>query len=65
LGGWEIRGIKKKRKRNALALGGHCFIFRHSNKPIVGGSNGRDDGEDARQGWSVWEGVVSFGGAAN
>jgi hypothetical protein len=34
-----MRGIKKERRNNALAFGGHCFIFRHNNQLIFGGSN--------------------------
>ncbi len=33
------------------------MVIRRNNQPIVGGSNRRDDGEDARPGWSVWGGV--------
>ncbi len=28
-------------------------VLRHNNQPIVGGSDRRDDGEDAQPGWSV------------
>ncbi len=44
-----------------MALGGK----RSNNQQIVGGNDGRDDGEGARLGWSIWGGVVSLGGAAN
>jgi hypothetical protein len=60
-----MRGIKKEREHNVLALGDHCFIFRHNNQPLVRGSNGSYYGENARLGWSVWGGVVSLFGAAN
>ncbi len=40
-----------------MALGGRRWVERHIYQPIVGGSNRRDDGEDARPGWSVWGGV--------
>jgi hypothetical protein len=33
-----MRDIKKERRNNVLALGGFCFIIRHNNQPIVGGS---------------------------
>ncbi len=29
------------------ALGGRRWVVRHNNQPIVGGSDRRDDGEDA------------------
>jgi hypothetical protein len=48
-----------------LALGGHCLVIRHNNQPIVGGSDRRDDEEDARPGWSVWGGCFSYFGAVN
>jgi hypothetical protein len=51
-----MRGIKKERRNNALALGGHCFISRHNNQPIVGDSNGSYYGEDTRPYQSVWGG---------
>jgi hypothetical protein len=35
------------------------LVLRRNNQPIVGGSDRRDAGEDARPGWSVW-GVVVF-----
>ncbi len=41
----------------SLALGGCRLVLRHNNQLIVGGSDRRDDGEDARPGWSVWGGV--------
>jgi hypothetical protein len=55
-----MRGIKKERRNNALALGGHCFIFRHNNQPIVGGSNGSYYGEEVRPGWSILEGCCLY-----
>ncbi len=55
---------RKERGNNELALDGHCFIFRHNNQLIVGVSNGRDDGGDARPGRSVWGGLVSLFGVA-
>ncbi len=33
------------------------MVIRHSNQPIVGDSDRRDDEEDARPGWIVWGGV--------
>ncbi len=47
------------------ALGGRRWVLRHSNQPIVGSSDRRDDGEDAQPGWSVREGCFSYFGAAN
>ncbi len=44
-----MRGIEKERRNKLLALGGHCFIFRHNNQPIVRGSDGSYYGEDARR----------------
>ncbi len=41
----------------SLALGGRRLVLRCNNQPIVGGSNRRDDGEDARPKWSVWGGM--------
>ncbi len=48
----------------SLALGGRRLVIRCNNQPIVGGSNRRDDGEDAQPGWSVWGGCFSYFGAA-
>ncbi len=56
---------KNIERDGSLALGGHCFVIRHNNQPIVGGSSRMDDGEDARPGWSVWGGCFSYFGAAN
>ncbi len=36
------------------------MVIRHNNQAIVGGSDGRVDGEDARPGWSIWRGGVFF-----
>jgi hypothetical protein len=44
---------KNREGEGSLALGGRRWVIRHNNQPIVGGSNRRDDGEDARPGWSV------------
>ncbi len=43
------------------------MVLRCNNQPIVGGSDRRDDGEDARLGWSVWGGVffLFWGGKLN
>jgi hypothetical protein len=60
LWGCKLNDETKKRGKNELALGGHCFIFRHNKQLIVGVSNGRDDGEVARLGWSVWKGSWLF-----
>ena len=51
--------MKKERGNNELALGGCHFIFRHNNQLIVGVSNGRNDGEDARPG-RIIGGVLSL-----
>ncbi len=53
--GWgaEIICIKNRERDRALALGGRHLVMRHNNQPVVSGSNARDDGEDARPGWSV------------
>jgi hypothetical protein len=48
---------KNREGDGSLALGGPRLVLRCNNQPIVGGSNRRDDGEDARPGWSVWGGV--------
>ncbi len=47
------------------ALGGPHLVLRRNNQMKVGGSNRRYDGEDARPGWSVWGGCLSYFGAAN
>ncbi len=49
----------------SLALGGHRWVLRHKNQPIVGGSDRRDDGEDVRPGCSVMGGCFSYFGVAN
>ncbi len=46
----------------SLALGGFCLVLRHNNQSIVGGSDRRDDGEDARWGGSAWGGVFLISG---
>jgi hypothetical protein len=56
---------KKREGDGSSALGGCHLVLRHNNQPIVGGSDRMDDGEDARPGWSVWEGCFSYFGAAN
>ncbi len=48
---------KIKEGDGSSALGGCRWVLRHNNQPIVGGSDRRDDGEDARPGWSVRGGV--------
>ncbi len=48
-----------------LALGGRRLVVRRNNQPIVGGSNRRDEGENARPGWCVWGGCFSNFGVAN
>jgi hypothetical protein len=49
----------------SLVLGGRRLVLRRNNQPIVGGSDRRDDGEDARLGWSVWGVLFFYFGAAN
>ncbi len=58
--GWdaEQKCIKNREGDGSLALGGRRLVLRHNNQMIVGGSNRRDDGEDAQPGWSVWGGGV-------
>ncbi len=56
---------KNREGDGSSALGGCRLFLRRNNQPIVSGSNMRDDGEDARPGWSVWGGGVSYFGAAN
>jgi hypothetical protein len=56
---------KNERGNNELALGGYGFNFRHNNQSIAGVSNGRDDGEEARPGQSVWGDLVSLFGVVN
>jgi hypothetical protein len=56
---------KHREGDGSSTLGGRCWVLKHNNQPIVGGSNRRDDGEDARPGWSVWGGCFSFFEAAN
>ncbi len=58
---------KNKEGDGSSALGGRRWVVRHNNQPLVSGSNRRDDGEDARPGWSVWGGVFFFfrGGKLN
>ncbi len=56
---------KIKEGGRSLAFGGRCWVLRHNNQPIVGGSNRRDDGEDVRPGWSVRGGCFSYFWAAN
>ncbi len=48
---------KNREGDGSSALGGRRWVVRHNNQPLVGGSDMRDDGEDARLGWSVcWGG---------
>jgi hypothetical protein len=58
---------KKREGDGSSALGGRHLVLRYNNQPIVGGSDRRDDGEDARMGWSVWGGVffLFWGGKLN
>ncbi len=48
---------KNRKGDRSLAFGGRRLVLRCNNQPIVGSSDRRDDGEDARPGWSVWGGV--------
>jgi hypothetical protein len=58
---------KNREGGGSLALGGHRLVLRHNNQPIVGGSDRRDDREDAPPGWSVWGGLffLFWGGELN
>jgi hypothetical protein len=56
---------KNREGDRSLALGGRRWVVRHNNQPIVSGSKRRDDGEDARPGWSVLGGCFSNFGAVN
>ena len=58
---------KKREGDRSSALGGPRLALRCNNQPIVGGSDRRYDGEDARPGWSVWVGVffLFWGGKLN
>ncbi len=47
---------KNREGDGSSALGGRRLVLRRNNQPIVSGSDRRDDGEDARPGWSVWGG---------
>ncbi len=66
--GWDAKliCIKNRERDGSLALGGRHLVIRHNNQPIVGGSNGMDDGEDGWPGWSILGGVILFqGGKSN
>ncbi len=64
--GMPNKDVSKNREGDgSSALGGHRWVLRCNNQLIVGGSDRRDDGEDARPGWSVWGGCFSYFGAAN
>ncbi len=56
---------KIKEWGRSSALGGRRWVLRHSNQPIVGGSDRRDDGEYVWPGWSVRGWCFSYFGAAN
>ncbi len=49
----------------ALALDGRHLVEKSNNQQTVGRNDGRDDGEGARLGQSVWEGVASLCKVAN
>jgi hypothetical protein len=53
---------KNKERDGSLALGGCHWVVRHNNQPIVGGSDRRDDGEDAGQGGVYGGGVFLISG---
>ncbi len=56
--GTQNKDASKNREGDgSLALSGRHWIVRHNNQPIVSCSNRKDDGEDARPGWSEWGGV--------
>jgi hypothetical protein len=56
---------KHREGDGSLALGGRHWVVRHNNQPIVCGRDRMYDGEDARPGWSVRGGGVSYFGVAN
>jgi hypothetical protein len=51
---------KNREGDGCLALDGCCWVVRHNNQAIVGRRDRRDDGEDARPGWSVLKGCFSY-----
>ena len=54
---------KIKEGGRSLAFGGRCWVLRHNNQPIVGGSNRRDDGEDVQPGGRHGQSAIAtFGG---
>ncbi len=55
---------KNREGDGSLALGGCRLVVRHNNQLVVGGRDGRDDGEDAQPGLSVWGGCFSYFGVA-
>ncbi len=50
--------LKKRKGDGSLALGGRRIVLQRNNQPIVGGSKRRNDGKDARPGWSREEVVA-------
>ncbi len=54
---------KNREGDGSSALGSRRLVARHNNQLIVSGSDRRDDGEDARPGWSVWFFFGYFGAA--
>ncbi len=48
---------KNREGDGSSALGGCRLVLRRNYQLIVGGSDRRDDGEDAQPGWSIWGGV--------
>ena len=48
-----------------VALGGRRLSATHNNQLGVGGNGRRDVGEEAREGWNVWEGGVQSLEATN
>ncbi len=56
---------KNREGDGSSALVGCRLVLRCNNQPIVSSSDRRDDGEDARPGWSVWGGCFSYFRAAN
>jgi hypothetical protein len=64
--GTPNKDASKNREGNgSSALGGRRLVPRRNNQLIVGSSDRRDVGADARPGWSVWGGCFSYFGAAN
>ncbi len=63
LAGMPNKNASKNREGGrSSALGGRRMVLRRNNQPIVGGSDRRDDGEDARLGGVYGGGVFLISG---